>query len=345
VTARLRLVTAGLPVDVEDQTERHLPALLRAAGLAAPADAGASSAPPAVRIVVEQARRPFDTRGHVVVTRGVSTDDRAVVLHSVGGSGFSQRWDVCADHVTVRSRWTPGRLELAASALRSRHDALRAQVLLHHPALWWAGTLGLAPLHVSVVELDGVVVALAGPGGVGKSTLVADALASGARATCDNVGVSDGTTVFGLRESLRLDGSSSLGEGVVASGHRTTHGRRESSWAGQVPALRPDLLVVVRRGNGPRVRSVGPETAQRALVAGTFAAGELRRFWTLAAVLGLATGRGAVLPEVDQVARALTSRLPCFELELGSVPGGSLRDLLQAQLRDVQGMRTAGAVQ
>ena len=341
MSRRLRLVSVGVDVDVEDRTGRHLPALARAAGLPPGADGHPGPGQPPVRIVVEQAHRRFDTRGHVPVTRGAWADGRTVVLDSAGGSGFCQRWEVCEDHVTVRSRWTPGGLELAASAVRSRHDALRAQTLLHHPALWWAGTLGLAPLHVSVLDLDGVVVALAGPGGVGKSTLVADALAAGARATCDNVAVSDGTMAYGLREALRLHTSGEAADGVVVAGRRTTHGRRESAWDGQVPALRPDLLVVVRRGNGPRVRAVGPERAQRALVAGTFAAGELRRFWTLTAVLGLATGRGPVLPEVERVARALTSRVPCFELELASEPGLSLRSVLARLLREVREIRKA----
>ena len=86
---------------------------------------------------------------------------------------------------------------------------------------------------------------------------------------------------------------------------RTTHGRRELAWDSQVPSLRPDLVVVLRRGDGPRVRDVAPEVAQRALVAGTFAAGELRRFWTLTAVLGLATGVGPVLPAVEETAQRL----------------------------------------
>jgi hypothetical protein len=212
---------------------------------------------------------------------------------------------------------------------------LRAQVLLHYPALWWAGVQGRTPLHVSVVEIEGVGVVLAGPGGVGKSTLVADALAEGARATADNIAVTDGTTMSGLRESLRL----APGDGAGGSGSHTTHGRRQQGWPA-VASLRPELVVVLRRGTGPRVRQVRADDARRALVAGTYAAGELRRFWPLTAVLGLATGRGPVHPHVEDTARRLSEELPCVELELGR-PGLSLREALAAPLDDVRSARTS----
>ena len=95
--------------------------------------------------------------------------------------------------------------------------------------------------------------------------------------------------------------------------------------------------MVLRRGDGPRVRDIAPEVAQRALVAGTFAAGELRRFWTLTAVLGLATGVGPVLPAVEETAQRLCTRLPCVELELGERSGPSLREMLARRLDQVHG--------
>jgi hypothetical protein len=333
VSGTLRLTTAGTRVSVHDLTQRRAPALARAAGLddRHPHDLpGDLPDDPEVRVVVEKSHRPFDTRGMVPVTRGAWASGGTVVLEDVGGSGFAQCWTVGGDHVEVRCRWAPGIPARGATVLRSRFEALRAQVLLHHPALWWAGTLGRAPLHVSVLELDGVVVLLAGPGGVGKSTLVASALSSGARATCDNVAACDGESAFGLSEPLRL----AVADGAPADGARTTHGRRELAWSGHVPALVPDLVVVLRRGAGsaPEVRTVDPAVAHRALVAGTYAAGELRRFWTLSAVLGLATGRGPVHPEVEAVSRSLTSRLPCLELRLGRVAGPGLHAVLAPYL-------------
>lgn len=331
----VRLVTAGTLVELRDGTGRHLPSLARAAGLGVTSTAP-SAGPAEVVVDVDPDRSPFDTSGLRPVTRGVAAGEGRVVLTSVGGSGFDQAWHVGGDRLEVRCRWSPGPLERAATALRSRHDALRAQVLLHYPALWWAGVRGLAPLHVSVLRIDDVVVLLAGPGGVGKSTLVSGALAQGAAASCDNVAVSDGVDAFGLREALRL----TVPDGASRDGRATTHGRRQVPWSSQVPALRPDLVVVVRRGDGPAVRQVDPATARRALVAGTYAAGELRRFWALTASLGLATGLGPVHPDVEGTARALTDRLPCLELELGAVPGPSLAEMLHDELAAT---RTSGA--
>ena len=333
---RLSLLTAGGRVELRDLTGHHVHAVARAAGVP---DTGSATlrGDADVRVTVDRGHRGFVVDGLRPVTRGVGAGHGRVVMHSVGGSGFDQVWDLRGETVEVRSRWAPGLLERGAAVLQSRHQALRAQVLLHYPALWWAGTRGLAPLHVSVLEVDGVVVLLAGPGGVGKSTLVAQAVADGARATCDNVAVSDGTTVHGLREAMRLDAGASQAQ---PAGRATTHGRRELAWHSQVPSLRPDLVVVLRRGDGPRLRAVEPEVAQRALVAGTFAAGELRRFWTLTAVLGLATGHGPVLPAVEETARRICTALPCVELELGDRPGPSLREMLAPRLDQV---RVAGA--
>jgi hypothetical protein len=327
MSTRLSVRTAGLTLDLEDLTHRHTASLARAT------DTGTcvAIADPDVRVVVERRRHMFRTTGMAPVTRGVWSAADTMVIDSVGGSGFSQLWRCHQDHLEVRARWTPSWLEKGATVLGSRRDALRGQVLLHYPAMWWAVTRGYAPLHVSVLEIDGVVAVLAGPGGVGKSTLVAQALGRGARAACDNVAVCDGEVAHGLREPLRL----AVADGGPASGARTTHGRRELSWDRRVPTLRPDLVLVVRRGDGPHVRAIDPQHARRALVAGTYAAGELRRFWALTALLGLATGHGPVLPPVDEVAQRLTSRLPCFELELGQTPGAGLHTLLAPHLANV----------
>jgi hypothetical protein len=289
-----------------------------------------------ITLSLERSHKPFDTTGYQQVTRGSWVGDHGeAVLASVGGSGFSQHWSVTDTGLEVRSRWTPSRTEAAAAVLLpARFRALRAQVLVHYPALWWATHQGHAPLHVSVVEIDGVSVLLAGPGGVGKSTLVARELAAGANATCDNLAVCDGVVAHGLSEPLRLPAEVSQ----AAGGIRTTHGRREQTWRGRLPALRPDLVVVVRRGSAavPRVRTISRASAQRTLVAGTYAAGELRRFWPLVATLGLATGRGPVHPAVELVAGILTARLPCYELELGLPPGPRLGDALAEQLAAVR---------
>jgi hypothetical protein len=290
---------------------------------------------PNITVSLERSRQHFDTSGCEIVTRGAWTNQRGeALIKSVGGSGFSQLWSVDEDGLRVRSRWTPTATEAAASRLLvARFRALRAQVLVHYPALWLAIQQGFVPLHVSVVEIGGVSVLLAGPGGVGKSTLVARELAEGARATCDNIAVCDGFVAHGLAEPLRLPAELA----GASSGPRTTHGRREQLWKTRVRSLEPSLIVVVRRGveGGPQVRPIGSRTALRGIVAGTYAAGELRRFWPLVATLAMATGCGPVHPQVEKVAEILTSRLPCAELWLGPRPGAGLADLLDAQLSEI----------
>ncbi|MDX6325002.1 MAG: hypothetical protein QOK15_1356 [Nocardioidaceae bacterium] len=322
------LVTAGLQVQLRNETGRDQADLLRSVGSWAGAATGPST--PAVSLVLDPPRRRAgEAAGTRTVTRGVRVDAQGVVsFRSTGGSGFDQSWTVDGDGLEVRSTWNPSYAELAASRMRSRFRALRSQVVVHYPVLWWAGTQGRAPLHVSVLEVAGTVVMLAGPGGVGKSTLVSRELGRGARATCDNLAVCDGTVAYGLSEPLRLDT-----EAPGAAGARTTHGRREHTWQ-PVPELTPDVVVVLRRGTEGehRMRPTAPEVARRALVAGTMAAGELRRFWAVQAVVGLATGSGPVLPEVEAVADQLATRLPCYELELGTPPGASLSEVLGREL-------------
>lgn len=273
-------------------------------------------------------RRP-QAHGLEPVARGVWRSGEAVFLSSAGGSGFAQRWRALPPglphpgaRIEVASTWSPSpRERLAAHLLPQRHRALRSQVLLHHPALWAAvAREGLSPLHVSVLEVEGVCILLAGPGGVGKSSLVADALAHGAHAVCDNLGVSDGDVVHGVVEALRLPEGTAFGGG----GARAAHHRREHAWTGRVECLRPQLVVVVRRDDHGETRVTGlpSASAARALVAGTYAAGELQRFWPLVAQLALG-GLGPAHPPLQETAYRLTNSLPCFELTLG-VPGSGL---------------------
>ena len=97
-----------------------------------------------------------------------------------------------------------------------------------------------------------------------------------------------------------------------------------------VPELAPDRLVVVRRGLEVSfsVRPSDPDEAARSLITGTYTAGELRRYWAVAATLTAATGVGPAHPPVEQVARRLASDLPCLEVVLACQPGARLADFL-----------------
>jgi hypothetical protein len=96
--------------------------------------------------------------------------------------------------------------------------------------------------------------------------------------------------------------------------------------------MTPDCLVVLRRGDQrePLVGACSPAEAARQLAAGTYIAGELRRYWAFAATLALGTGVGEAHPDIGAVTSALTARLPCVQVTLGERPGPPLRDLLGA---------------
>ncbi len=329
------LRTAGQVVAVDSAVPGRAVQMVAATGHAGRTDARVGR--PDVHVWIEAERSPFDRSGMAPVTRGAWTDGKGhVIFESVGGSGHTQRWSIGhTDGIETRSRWLPSAAQAgAARLLRSRQRALEAEVLVHYPALWWAAQHGLAPLHVSVLRVEGAVVALAGPGGLGKSTIVAGELARGAVALCDNLAVSDGVTMHGLAEPLRLAPGAALPGPRHPS--RTTHHRRDYEWGSRPARMVPDLVVVIRRSGAstPTVTEITGEAAARALVAGTFAAGELGRFWALSATLALAGGSTTVLPSVTEAAHRLTDRLPCVELDLGA-PGVPLGMMLAGPLRDL----------
>ena len=276
-----------------------------------------------VRIRVEDSRDAFETTGWRPLARGVLGDDRSLVIRNLLSTGFDLRVDVPDGTPLFSFRWRPPRRERAmALALRSRFNLLARSCLLRYPALWWAGTRGRAPLHASACTAgDGNVALLAGPGGVGKSTLVSMELAAGGSAICDNVCVSDGATTWGVVEPLRIEGG---------GGRRMPHGRAERSMPNRVASLVPDRVVVLRRGSDETasVRPCDPDTAARSLITGTYMAQELRRYWAFAATLAAGTGIGPAHPPVAEVATALAGRLPATRITLPSQPGPGLRELL-----------------
>jgi hypothetical protein len=209
--------------------------------------------------------------------------------------------------VRPRPEWHHRVLGLAAP---DRRVLLHRAVLVQYPALWWSGVLGRAPLHVSAATVDGYGLLVAGPGGVGKSTLIATLDPASGATVSDNLCATDGTTVHGLLEPARTVSS--------GPGRRMPHGRRESVWPRRVDAVVPDSIVVLRRGAGPSlvVTPLDPRTAARELVGGTYAAGELRRYWAFAATLALGTGLGPAHPPVAETARTLAETLPSHEVSL-----------------------------
>ena len=118
----------------------------------------------------------------------------------------------------------------------------------------------------------------------------------------------------------------------ITSGRGRLRARRrgEIPIKGRVPRLTPDRIVILRRAPDEPFRTApcDPDTAARALVTGTYMAGELRGYWVVAATLAAATGLGPAQPQVDEVARRFASELPCLEVVVPNESGLRLADLL-----------------
>jgi len=298
-------------------------------GAGATADDGRAS----VRLQVESGSAPFGRAGLRPVTRGAYSDGQRTLLLDAGGSGFDLLLTVDDELLSVTARYRPAtRTRAANRLLPDRFALLAGQVLVHYPVLWRAGWRGRVPLHASVVRTSHGTPLLAGPGGVGKSTILLGLLAEGASATADNVCAADERRCYGLAEPLRTDaaaagvdarngdassGGGSAGAGTGDGARRTSHGRIERSMPRRVPVLTPDRLVLLERGPRTEIRPAKPDDLGRALVAGTYAAGELRRYWAFAATLALATGRGPAHPPVTEVAGEYCGRLPCLRVRVG----------------------------
>lgn len=278
--------------------------------------AGEAPATPTVTLDIQPDTAPFDHAGLAPLTRGAYAGSGRVLLEDACSSGFDLLVTAAgpADVLKVEARYRPTpRTRAVNLALPQRFRLLAGQTLVHYPVLWRSGWRGRVPLHACVLSGTDAVVLLAGPGGVGKSTVLRRALAVGAMATADNMCTADEHRCFGLAEPLRVDGPGPRQGRQVAS----THGRHLEVFASRVEALAPDRLVVLERGRTTEIAGTEPEHAARALVCGTYAAGELRRYWAFAATLALGTGLGPAHPPLAEVAGAYAARLPCIRARVG----------------------------
>jgi hypothetical protein len=285
--------------------------------------AEAAGADETVRLEIQAGRRPFDRDGWTVIGRGTWAAPPRALIEDACSSGFDLQVEPRGPVLHVAARYRPApRTRAANTLLRARFRLLAAQTLLHYPALWWASVRGRAPLHVSVTAAADGVTMLAGPGGVGKSTLLSAGLKLGEIATADNLCACDARRAYGVVEPLRVAGGPGRGG--------ATHGRNEYPLPGRVPSLEPDRLVVLRRATGPTAYAgpLPPAEAARELVAGTYMAGELRRFWSFAGTLALATGAGPAHPDVCGIAALLAARLPCYEVRMGHGSPAPVSELL-----------------
>lgn len=282
-------------------------------------------ASPSVHVLIERSGRPFAAHGWERLTWGAARCGAQVVVEDVCATGFDLHARIDAGVPRCDYRYRPRASSRAtARVLRRRFVLLVRALLLQYPVIWSAGARGRAPLHVAACTAGRHSVLLAGPAGVGKSTLVARELEAGGVAASDNLSVSDGGTVWGVVEPLRTD---------VGTGRSTTRGRHEQHLGRRVPVLTPTTLVLLRAGidgTEPVVGTVCAAEAAGALEGGTYMAGELRRYWGFVATLVTATGLGPVHPPVGAVSWALATRLPALEIQLPARPGLRLADVLDS---------------
>jgi hypothetical protein len=308
--------TGGVNVEVDSIDARWLD-VVREACAGQEAAMGTTD----VHVLVSESSRPFDLRGYRPLTRGAWAGTESVVLADACGSGLDLEVIPTDEELRVIAHphptWRHRALGVAAP---DREVLLHRAALIHYPALWWAGVKGLVPLHISAALVAGQGVVLAGPGGVGKSTLMAS-LDAPDRPVSDNLCAADASVVYGLLEPAR---------GVAGPGRRMPHGRRESPWADRQESVAPQRIVVLRRGvhSEAVVRRLDAATTARELAGGTYAAGELRRYWAFAATLALGTSLGPAHPPIAAVAEELARGIPAWEVLLPSSPGISLRSVL-----------------
>ena len=281
-----------------------------------------TSEPATVIVNIESSTRAFEISSWEPLTRGAWRSGNEVVVENACSSGFDLRLFATREVAEFNFRWRPQlRGRAAATILRTRFILLARAVLLQYPALWRASLRGRAPLHASGCAIGDLRPLLAGPGGVGKSTLIAQELAAGGVAISDNLCVCDGASAWGVVEPMRVAGG---------SGRSMPHGRTEAPLPGRVSSMTPTVVAVIRRGHDDvaHLYSCGSESVARSLIGGTYMAGELRRYWAFAATLSLGSGLGPSHPPVEAIARQLATRLPSVEILLPRRPGVRLAELL-----------------
>ena len=304
---------------------------------------GGDDAAPDIRVRVESSTAAFSLPDLRPVTRGACGDGRRVILSDACGSGLDLLIEPSPNVLAVTARPRPAArhraLHLAAPA---RTELLWRAALLQYPALWWAGVQHDAvPLHVSAARIGRAGVVVAGPGGVGKSTLLYGLARDDGIPVSDNLCTYDGSLLHGLAEPVRLEAGPGLRQRRLQRG-TMPHGRVEQRWAVQESVLLPSLVLVLSRGTEARstVRPVSNEIAARTLTAGTYAAGELRRYWAFAATLALGAGLGPAHPAVDEQARGLTQRVCCAEVVLARRPDASLAEIVELAMSTVSNDRS-----
>lgn len=221
-------------------------------------------------------------------------------------------------------------------ALRQRRFTTLLYYLLYYPCFWWLErTQGMHPIHAAGVELDGGILVLAGPSGVGKSTLSTGlAAAAGARFLSDTFLLHRGADTRPVREPLLLDAWSRnwIGEDArllqpiawrYCLDRNGFHFPNERLSAGG-PA---HLLLFPHRATRHYVRPLSPSQAQGQIDAGNFLVNDLRRYWAFAAAMEMLDPSPLGTSRVRSL-ESLVSAVPSYEI-------GFTHDMTRSQVTEI----------
>lgn len=210
--------------------------------------------------------------------------------------------------------------------------------LVYYPAFWVSETLhGRHPIHAAGVVSEGGAVVLAGPSGVGKSTLSVALAAGGAAFLSETFLLHRGTEVWPVREPILLDDFSRrwLGDamaGLEPLGRSFVFARNGyHRLAGLADRGQATVLLLPRRAPQTYVRPMAAEEAHRRLSASGQLIRDQRRYAAFAAAFESLAPLGLV-ERREQELRRLTEGASCFELGLGP---GLTRDAALAMIHQL----------
>lgn len=213
-----------------------------------------------------------------------------------------------------------GRLE----ELRRKRFTRLLYFLVYYPAFWWLEHVcDLHPIHAGAVDTPAGGIVLAGPSGVGKSTLTtALGAAAGCRLLSDTFVVQRGTEVRAVPEPLLLDrwsvewlGDAATGLEPLAHAYALGRGGYVLPRGGFAASTNAGVVVLPRRGPEHFLRRIDGAEALARIQAYDDIVNDLRRYRPLAAVLELLdpTGLGAAR---QRALADLTTSAACFEMGL-----------------------------
>lgn len=208
--------------------------------------------------------------------------------------------------------------------LQRRRFTTLLYYLLYYPCFWWLERRrDLHPIHAAGAQIEDGIIVLAGPSGVGKSTLtVGLAALPGGRLLSDTFLLQHRREVWAVPEPLLLDAWSQQWLGTNADllrrvTHRYCLGRNGFHWPDERLSAGGPVRLLLFPHRSPRhyVRPLSPLRAQGRLRAGDLIVNDMRRYWAYAATLELLDPTPLVQAREENLA-ALVGSVPIFEVGL-----------------------------